>query len=930
MVTLFKFFLWFTSYFLISKCSDLQIKEVYQGFDYKDGGLIIESCNLDPDLLFSQLSSIKFLNELSLREFVFDEVSVKEFSKAISVLPVKKLSLIQCDFNEEMANLFSVPPSVKSIHLEQLNLSSNGIEIILSKLDPSVESITISACYVNEKKKHPQSFSKFSSLKQIDIDKRSIGGSNVYNSLRSFTTSSLESIKLRQFNLDASEINSVFKEWAGKYGKSFTDNLKVFELSTFRYNFIDSNELVRQLLSFANLESLFCKFNGDDIYFNLAALPPKLEKLDLEGAVINIKTNQESIFNQNILSAYHLTHLTVNNNFDEFPSHLFNMKSLEYLDLYGIYCHKMPISTEFQSPSSLKHLVIQAKHLSPFFSNFDKHFNAIERLEISIRNYKHIFNDLEKLFTNSTLKALKLEFRFDDLSNLYFKSNQKCVCLIEELELKWVSWEFICHLLDKFSFLQLKKINFLFKWKTYDLYEVLNKLQTLTKLTSISFEGNTDWKFDKKLPFMFNNLVSFNFELNWFNAIELDYLILGMPKLQSLYFPTWNNNALILQQPAINIRYLHLPINVNEFSKTNWINLLKNLPNLIQLRNCYKKSFVEDEITAGYLAYYLKILREYFKSDFQFEIQYDCLPILLLKKDSQLLKLVRNKSKELKIYLSTIFPLNTFGTFAQQLFMIEYEVFFSSINFPLLIKFLKLANELEIESRLDAMFVKGILLDEWHGRFTETTDLSLANFCSKLLNYIIRRDKISLNMEHLNFVIQLFKANKQQRFSTIVEFSKVFFISISTGGSNNRFVDSEMFCYFSSYLLAPSFRPFFDKILKNELSEKETKFLSMDYESVAENLKKLKPEQYEELSIQFKDFLIKFTNASFVESFSSLLRKILIPATKCAICFESLFSKECKFFFNSKEKECHLFHKSCLDKWLNANNKCPQCHQNIF
>ena len=929
MVPFSRFFLVFTSYFLISQCSDLQIKEQYSGLNSKDNTLIIDGHNLDPGSLFSQMTSFKFLNELSLRKFVFDEISVKELSKVMSPLSIKKLSLIQCDFNEVMASLFSIPPSVRSIHLEELNLSSRGIEITLSELDPSVESITISACYTNERKKTIQSFSKFTSLKQIDIDKESIGSPNIYHSLSSLATASLESIKLRQFRLNATEIISIINEWTDKYGKSFADNLRVIEWGRFYCNFFYNNQLLQQLLSFDKLRILSCEFYDEHLDFSTNALPLSLEKLNLKDAIIDIEINQEPIFKQNILSAYHLTHLTVNNNFDEFPSHLFNMKSLEYLDLYGIYCHKMPISTEFQSFPPLKHLIIQSEHLAPFMLNFDKNFKVIERLEISFRNHQDTFNDLEILFTNSTLKALKLEFFINDLSNFHFKSNQKCECSFEELELQHVSWKFICLLLDKLTFPRLKKLNFHFKRAAHDLHVVLYKLQTLTELASLSFEGDVEWEFGEKVPFIFKNLTSFNLGFYGPNAIELDHLLLGMPKLQSLFLPTWQDNELLLQQPVISIRYLYLPMSVDEFEKTAWINFLKNLPNLVQLRNCSKKSIVEDGITTDDLIYYLKILKKYFKNELQFKIEYDCLPVLLLERDAKLLKLVRNKSKELVVYLNEIFPLGAFGILAKQLFTIEFEMFVSSINFPLLIKFFKLLNELGIERQPDAIFVKGILIDAWHGRFTETTDFSLGNFNNKLLSYLIEHTKMSLSMVHLEFLIKFYKTNKRYNFPTVIEFARKVFISPSNVDGKPQLIDNEMFSFFSSYLLASTFRPFFDKIIQKELSEKEKKFLPIDYESIGDDLKKLEPEQYEKLSAYFKDFLIKLTNESFIESFTNILKKILIPETKCAICFESLFSEECKFF-NAGITDCHLYHKSCLEKWLSANNKCPHCREVDF
>ena len=47
---------------------------------------------------------------------------------------------------------------------------------------------------------------------------------------------------------------------------------------------------------------------------------------------------------------------------------------------------------------------------------------------------------------------------------------------------------------------------------------------------------------------------------------------------------------------------------------------------------------------------------------------------------------------------------------------------------------------------------------------------------------------------------------------------------------------------------------------------------------------------------------------------------------ECSICLEK---------YNLKEKivqlECnHAFHKKCIETWLNKNNSCPQCRENII
>ena len=48
----------------------------------------------------------------------------------------------------------------------------------------------------------------------------------------------------------------------------------------------------------------------------------------------------------------------------------------------------------------------------------------------------------------------------------------------------------------------------------------------------------------------------------------------------------------------------------------------------------------------------------------------------------------------------------------------------------------------------------------------------------------------------------------------------------------------------------------------------------------------------------------------------------------CSICLEKLYDEE-----NNKEiisLECnHLFHKECVDPWINKNKNCPLCKRNI-
>ena len=47
---------------------------------------------------------------------------------------------------------------------------------------------------------------------------------------------------------------------------------------------------------------------------------------------------------------------------------------------------------------------------------------------------------------------------------------------------------------------------------------------------------------------------------------------------------------------------------------------------------------------------------------------------------------------------------------------------------------------------------------------------------------------------------------------------------------------------------------------------------------------------------------------------------------ECSICLEKYIKKDKIVSLDCK----HIFHKSCIQLWLNKNNSCPQCRENII
>lgn len=55
---------------------------------------------------------------------------------------------------------------------------------------------------------------------------------------------------------------------------------------------------------------------------------------------------------------------------------------------------------------------------------------------------------------------------------------------------------------------------------------------------------------------------------------------------------------------------------------------------------------------------------------------------------------------------------------------------------------------------------------------------------------------------------------------------------------------------------------------------------------------------------------------------------VRVESSECAICLEDV---RIDFAASSKELRCgHLFHKSCIDTWLNQTNTCPYCRGRVI
>ena len=98
----------------------------------------------------------------------------------------------------------------------------------------------------------------------------------------------------------------------------------------------------------------------------------------------------------------------------------------------------------------------------------------------------------------------------------------------------------------------------------------------------------------------------------------LDQLLCCMPNLIELQLEGVSLKELKVRNP-ICIRYLSLPFNVF-ISDEDFINIVKNIPYLIQLNN-NRVSLLPNVLSSSELAYYFKELKAYFQNELQFNIK---------------------------------------------------------------------------------------------------------------------------------------------------------------------------------------------------------------------------------------------------------------------------------------------------------------------
>ena len=240
--------------------------------------------------------------------------------------------------------------------------------------------------------------------------------------------------------------------------------------------------------------------------------------------------------------------------------------------------------------------------------------------------------------------------------------------MIEELELNRVSWNFVSRLLKRVKFPNLKTIILNLEGSRLDLDKILVEFSLTSQLSSLTLSCNYHSRErGKEFSFVFPNLTFFRLS-HFDGSFKLSHLLDCMPRLIEFQIDTavFQNFAI---ESTTNIRFLSLPL-VRSLSSANiFINLIKNTPNLIELSN---NSILDDFPSSSDLTFYLKILKEYFEDELQFEIKYYCSPIHLLKTDSDLLKLIQIRSSEVADYLEETYRLSKYkGTFVKQLFMNE-------------------------------------------------------------------------------------------------------------------------------------------------------------------------------------------------------------------------------------------------------------------
>ena len=903
---------------------------VSEPFLFEDGELTADFSRKDPSECLSQFTAYEHVIKLHLNGFVFNEKDVTEFSNTFSEL--QELTLYGCGINEELITLLTLPSSLKSLRIERLHVPLKGIQGIIDKLSPSVESLEILDCLHKEfiqqepssnlsvQKKVQLDLSKLSHLKTICIE-NARNDFDSCNLLLSLTKIPLERMKLTGVYLSEKEWSLILREWREPSKVVFSKSLKEFNLKIYDYDRKQIVELIELLFLFPCLE-IFLLNSYSTYGISLPPLPPKIKQFSLNlFSRVFIGDSKISFYNPENLS--NLTHLASYESFDAFPYDLLDLNQLEYFKICGE--SKIPnLPKSDGCYRKLKYLSIQAAYLIPLLKDFNDRFPIIETLVICYADSKISDSHLETILSSKTLKYLEI-IHFG-IEGAYLNILGEVESSIEELKLEYVHWGFISNILSYNRFPFLKKIHITLKDTNITLEDIFKKLCHFPQLTSLTLNGRIYFN-NRKLPFRFRHLKYFCLYLSQ-SVFDLDNLLRCMPNLIELQLIGYSLLELRLKN-SILIRYLTL--SVKFLRKYDFINLIKNTPNLIQL---IAKAYWDfpDEIVplTTELMYYFKKLREHFNDELQFKSNPNCFPIKLLKNDDELLSLVRTKSPELPNYFIKNLPVDTFKPFVKQLFTIDYEKYFAneSVDIELVKKFFNFLGKLQIHSEEDIWLLHKLLFEKKDGLFLKSTIFFPDNLCEVYLNYLVKNIGINLESDHRNFIVEFYNANKNCSLLKIFNFFESFFKYLSIVDNKSIIINVELFNFFSGHLLTPSFCSFFGRIKEGK---RKNEFIPFKIETMAEQFKGLDKEQYEELSNQFRYIFLKLCKGSFAEGLFGVLNAILISKPDCAICFEPLFSKECRFF-KSTDGNCHMFHSNCLNSFIkeSTNKDCPNCRRTPF
>ena len=831
--------------------------------------LVFDCFSQNSSDFLTELRTFSSLQEIYLRGFVFDGENTVGISKCFINLQLKKISFVECDINDGLMSCFEFPDSLRSIRLERSTLSSEGIHSLISKLSSLMESIEIIKWTTEEPITQNASLSlaRFSSLKRFQLENVCNFRIDICQMLISLSNIPLEIIKMSRIDLSSSEWKSVLQQWYIPNRKSLFNSLQILDFKI-RDMYDDiASQFIQFLLSFPHLEVLCFKKNWASYGISIPKLPLQLRQFMLSGfGEVFLNDSNSSIYNSQSVSG--LTHLSVCGRFEIFPYELLKLNQLECLKIRNIESKEIvySLSTE-DSFDSLKHLSIQAYHLYPLLPKFNFHFPSIESISIYSVYSKSFDCYLNEILSSKTLKRLSVNY-FGSENDLILK--EELISTIEELELNFVDWNFVSLLLQRVKFFNLKTFILNTTDSLLDLDEILEELSRISQLSSLTLSCNfLPRKSDEAFPFFFNNLTFFSLDC-YNNLFKLDHLFSCMPKLIEFKVKYEIRREFEIES-ATNIRFLSLPLSYS-LNRNIFINLIKSMPNLMEFTNY---SMLNCFQTSNELSFYLKTLKKYFRNELKFQIDHYCLPMYLLKKDSDLLKLVQGKSSKLADYLERTYRLNKHGdTFIELLFRTEIPNLFDNINPTLLVTIVQLLFELGRNpfNTNDILFMEMILLaDERDNDFelsVEPIEYSPDHFHLSFVNYLQCKTKVKFNSYYFNFTKEWINANESRYFQSIYSFLRHFFSLLQ---KTNETIGYELFNLFSECILNNSYRSLIDKIRDEKLSQKEKRALLSiqftDFNNVSLKLQTLSEEEYKQMISRFDSMLFEIENNSLFERF---------------------------------------------------------------